>query len=96
MLLWHFHIYVLQLPHAAEEVSCKSSAPLKVEAVDKKMCLHYLLESAKYQPCFRELANLFCREEMDGGRVFRACARRRENKSLPICQHQRIFQYIIL
>lgn len=87
---------MLQLPHAAVEVSCKSSIPLKVEAVDKRMCLHCSLQSAKYQHCFRELANLFCTEEMDRGSVFRAHARRRENKSLPICQHQRVVQYIIL
>lgn len=59
-----------QLPHAAEEVSCKSSIPLKVDAVDKRMCLHCSLQSAKYQHCcFRELANLFCTEEMDRGHV---------------------------
>jgi len=71
---------LLWFPHAAEEVSCKSRIPLKAEAVDKKMCLLYSLQGANYQHCFRELANLFYKEEMDRGPVFRTHARRRKKK----------------
>lgn len=79
---------VLQLPHAAEEVSCKSSIPLKVEAMDKRMYLHHLLQSARYQRCFQELANLLCREEMDRGRVFGS---RAMSSNLPASENSSIY-----
>lgn len=62
------------------------------------MCLCSSLQGAKYQHCFRELANLFCKEEMDRGPVFRAQARRRKKKkkssNLPVSKD--ISEYIIL
>lgn len=63
MTLWHFPVYLLYLPHIAEEVSCKSRILLKVETVDIRMCLRYSLQGAKYQHCFSRLTNLFCKKK---------------------------------
>lgn len=76
MALLHFPVYLLHFPHIAEEVSFKSRI-LKVETV-----LCYSLQSAKYQNCFIELTNLFCKEEMDRLPASWTNARRRKKKKI--------------
>lgn len=79
-------------------MSCKSRIPLKVEAVDERMCLCYPLQGAKYQHCFRELASLFCKEEMDRGPVFRTHQKekKKHEKSSDLPASKDISEYIIL